>query len=184
MVSALNLNYGSIALATEPGMPDCGKCKLCEAGPRAQGLGAGSNSIMLIADSPRPEKEQKAIDQYTEGLCGLAGIDFKACRRTYLLQCYTGRDARGKVKKPPVREVKRCLPRLIEELYKYAPTMIIMQGDYTLGALLPQHGLSRMHGMRWQVGSVMWAAMYHPANGLYSPYHRRNLQLDWKTDAT
>ena len=39
MVSALNLNYGSTALATEPGAPDCTKCKLCEAGPRAQGLG-------------------------------------------------------------------------------------------------------------------------------------------------
>jgi DNA polymerase-1 len=187
MANPLSLNYGSIALATAPGLSNCEKCKMKAAeGGALEGRGKGTNGIMMIGESPDSLDVKEgavfsgAAGKYLSYVCEGDGIKLDDCRLTNLIQCYPGRDTHGKLKKPTVGAVRLCLPRLIAEIYKYKPKMIFMLGDNAVKGLFPQHTLARMHGKRWQVGSVTYVAMYHPSAGLHSLYLRTLIQYDWE----
>ena len=119
---------------------DCGKCTLKDNGRgplrETRGLAEGPD-IALIGDFPRPE-EIKGKGP----LRGQAGkilrqtmteLDFDLARVYYTLACLCGtKDS----KDPTATTIKTCRPRLIEELQRVRPKLLVPMGNAATTAIL------------------------------------------------
>lgn len=134
---------------SSPKVYDCSTCKLCEScrSPKIERFGKGRKKILVVGLCPGWEEDKQGIPfvgpsgDMLKRYFGYAGIDLdKDCWRTNIVQCYPGKDKRGKDKNPTKDQIKSCASRLESDIAETKPEFIICLGAPAINAILkPQH---------------------------------------------
>jgi len=168
-------------------MSNCDKCPLN--GDMVQGDGPHSAKVMLIGEAPGRVEVQvgapfvgpsgREIDAVYLPLAGLRRRELYvdnvcACRPFSL---------KGD-KKPPQSAIHYCLPRLIANIAKVDPKVVILLGGTPVGALADGLSLKANHGLVFEreiAGKLRKVVvMYHPAAAMHQPSLRATMMEDWK----
>jgi len=149
-----------------PKVYDCSTCGLSEKcrHPKLKRYGKGKAGILIIDEQPGISD-----DKYGVPLVGAPGIFLKRqlkkffeidldedCVRTTVVQCYPGRDNKGKDKKATVNQILCCRERLLKDIEEVQPKLIICCGTKAIQAVANPKGLSafvasNVHGLVFPV---------------------------------
>lgn len=169
-------------------VPQCGKCgldKTCKS-PKMPVSGAGKRKILIIAEAPGSNEDDKGIQLVGEAgnhanrIFHKVGINMrKDCWLTNALICRPwGYSEDGNVvnRTPTKEEVAYCQPNLMNTLTRYKPDIIIPMGEMALRSLIPlvwKEGEVESVGtwVGWQIPCVKmncWICpTYHPSAIMY-----------------
>lgn len=73
---------------------------------------------------------------------------------------------------PSAKQIKACTPKLLAEIERFGPTMVILLGNIPLKAVLGESGITAWRGSRLERDHVIYVPTFHPAYIL-----RNNMEL-------
>jgi len=173
---------------SEPKIFDCETCglyKSCKS-PKITKFGKGERSILFVGLCPGRQEDNSrpptpfvgASGNFLSKNCELCGIDlYNDCWRTNIVECYPGRDARGRDKKPTNTQIKCCSQNIQREIEECRPQLIICLGTEATKAILKTTAISspnvtQLHGKVFPYHKLnCWVGvLYHPSYFL----HKKN----------
>lgn len=160
------------------------KTKQCASEPVAQitGIGPRTAKIFIVGDAPNyTELRTRSYGQgnshrLLSQLLKDAGIDIDDCYYTPVIKC--GKDEKGKIPAPVMKEHKLILDRELEEV---KPEWVIPLGANALKALTRTTKITEVHGtvIPHKAGFKLFPAL-HPAMSLRDQRHWEAIQFDFK----
>lgn len=125
----------------------CNRCQLrMGADSPVPGIGEKGCRYMIIGEAPGRDENKAGVPfvgaagKRLDKLMKLAGIDVNDCYVTNVCKCHPPQN-----KTPNKREVRTCIPYLIEEIKTINPEYIIVLGNTPLSLFSP-NTVSQMHG--------------------------------------
>lgn len=134
---------------SEKGIHSCASCGLYKSveSPRMQAYGDFKKNIMVIGEAPGIDEDETG--KPWEGRTGKIiqrkykqlGVNiFKDCINLYAVNCHP-KDKKGNDKAPTEYEISCCRRKVLSEIKKYEPRVIILHGSAALSSVI---------GYRWK----------------------------------
>jgi uracil-DNA glycosylase len=161
----------------------CTKCRLCETRKNAvPGEGSDRTKVMFVGEAPGEQEDIRgqpfvgsAGKLLTELLTSI-GLRREDVYITNVVKC------RPPNNRPPRKdETKTCKPYLERQILLIAPRIICPMGNSAIHSLIEsEKSVTDLHGMPFEVGSITYFPMYHPAAALYTFQLRKVLEEDFR----
>ena len=154
-------------------------CSCGLAGGCVQAVGPGRARVALVGEAPGYEEQQAGVPfvgaagRELEKLLGLAGLSMA---EVWLTNVVMRRPGPGKNRRPTPEEVKACLPRLLAELDRVQPEIVVLLGDTPVHAFFPKIKLSANIGSMLEQDDRKYVVSYHPAAKFYAPRLSKDLE--------
>lgn len=146
----------------------CLKCTLGGAETRAViGEGPQNADIMLIGQNPGAEEERQGrpfvgrAGKYLDRVLKANGIKRENLFITSVVKCRTPAN-----RKPTAREIKDCIPLLMEQIKQVKPRVIVLMGKVAWET-------PRLNGIKYM-------ETYHPAAAMRFPKTRARFEQDFR----
>ena len=161
----------------------CTKCRLCETRRNAvPGEGSKDAKVMFVGEAPGEQEDSQgrpfvgAAGKLLTELLVSIGLRREEVYITNVVKC------RPPKNRPPRRdEVSACKPYLERQFLLIAPRVICPMGNSAIHSLMEsEKSVTDLHGIPFEVGTVTYFPMYHPAAALYTFQLRRVLEEDFK----
>ena len=119
---------------------DCFRCTLSKTRTTiVNGSGPGNARIVLIGEAPGEQEDLKGIPfvgragKFLDSRLSESGLDKSKLFITNVVRCRPPRN-----RKPRDKEIRQCLPNLVEELKQMNPSVVIALGTVAFRALTGQ----------------------------------------------
>jgi len=182
---------------TQTTRKSCASCGLYQQAytPQMEAYGKFEKQIMIIEEAPdkfedrRGKPWQGKAGQLLQETLKELGVDlFRDCISVYAVRCRTVSKS-GKSRTPTQLEINFCQSRLLADIEKYKPKMILILGTVALKSLISTRWKKGIDGIeKWRGWCIpdekyeTWICpAYHPA---YVLRNERQLQVEliWKQD--
>jgi DNA polymerase len=161
----------------------CSKCRLCETRKQAvPGEGSESAKVMFIGEAPGEQEDLQG--RPFVGAAGklltdlLKSVDLRR-ENVYITNTVKCRPPNNR---PPRKdESAACRPYLDRQVALIRPAVICPMGNSAIHALLnSEESVTALHGIPFEIQSVTYFPMYHPAAALYTSSLRKVMEEDFK----
>lgn len=161
----------------------CRKCRLCETRKNAvPGEGSSAARVMFVGEAPGEQEDIQG--RPFVGAAGklltelLASINFRR-EEVYITNIAKCRPPNNR---PPRKdEAAACKSYLDRQISLIRPKVICPMGNSAIHALIESDGsVTELHGIPFEVGSITYFPMFHPAAALYTFSLREVMQEDFK----
>lgn len=161
----------------------CTKCRLCETRKKAvPGEGSKTAKLMFVGEAPGEQEDVQgrpfvgAAGKLLTELLASIGLRREDVYITNIVKC------RPPNNRPPRKdESAACRPYLDRQLALIHPSVICPMGNSAIHALIDSdESVTALHGIPFEVGSITYFPMYHPAAALYTLGLRRVMEEDFK----
>ena len=149
-------------------MTRCLQCTLGQGKTRAViGEGPQNADIMLIGQNPGAEEERQGrpfvgrAGKYLDRVLKANGIKRDKVFITNVVKCKTPAN-----RKPTAREIRDCIPLLVEQIKQVKPRVVVLMGKVAWG-------MPRLKGIKY-------IETYHPAAAMRFPNARARFEQDFK----
>ena len=161
----------------------CTKCRLCETRRNAvPGEGANDAKVAFVGEAPGEQEDIQgrpfvgaAGKLLTELLAGI-GMQREEVYITNIAKC------RPPNNRPPRKdEVAACKAYLDRQFILINPRIVCPMGNSAIHTLMDsEKGVTDLHGIPFEEGSVTYFPMYHPAAALYTFQLRTVMEEDFR----
>ena len=161
----------------------CTKCRLCEARKHAvPGEGSRSTKVVFVGEAPGEQEDLQG--QPFVGAAGklltdlLKSVDLRR-EDVYITNTVKCRPPNNR---PPRKdESAACRPYLDRQVALIRPTVICPMGNSAIHAFLDSNeSVTALHGIPFEMQSITYFPMYHPAAALYTFQLRKVLEEDFR----
>jgi uracil-DNA glycosylase family 4 len=161
----------------------CRKCRLCETRKKAV-PGEGSNSARVVFVGEAPGEQEDLQGRPFVGAAGklltelLQSVNLRR-EDVYITNTVKCRPPNNR---PPRKdETASCRPYLDRQLSIISPKVICPMGNSAIHAFLDSsESVSALHGIPFEVQSITYFPMYHPAAALYTFSLRKVMEEDFR----
>jgi len=181
-VSSLSQTQDSI-LNVSGEVTACTKCRLSETRTKAvPGEGMKTAKVMFVGEAPGEQEDVQgrpfvgAAGKLLTELLASIGLNRADVYITNVVKC------RPPNNRPPRKdEAKACRPYLNRQIVLIAPRIICPMGNSAIHSLIEtDKTVTDLHGIAFEIGSVTYFPMYHPAAALYTFQLRKTLEEDFR----
>lgn len=161
----------------------CSKCRLCETRRNAvPGEGSTTARVMFVGEAPGEQEDIQgrpfvgAAGKLLTELLASINLPREDVYITNIVKC------RPPNNRPPRKdETAACRPYLDRQITLIQPNVICPMGNSAIHALInSDDSVAELHGIPFEVGSITYFPMYHPAAALYTFSLRNVMQEDFK----
>jgi uracil-DNA glycosylase family 4 len=161
----------------------CRKCRLCETRKNAvPGEGSATARVMFIGEAPGEQEDAQgrpfvgSAGKLLTELLTSVNLKREHVYITNIAKC------RPPSNRPPRKdEAAACRSYLDRQIALLQPKVICPMGNSAIHALIDSDGsVTKMHGIPFEVGTVTYFPMYHPAAALYTISLRNVMLEDFK----
>ncbi|HUK51605.1 MAG TPA: uracil-DNA glycosylase [Terriglobales bacterium] len=161
----------------------CRKCRLSETRTQAvPGEGSANSKVIFIGEAPGGDEDLQgrpfvgAAGKLLTELLATIQLKREEVYITNIAKC------RPPGNRPPRKdEATACRPYLDRQLALIHPRVICPMGNSAIHALMDKaEGVTAIHGMPFEVGSITYFPMYHPAAALYTFQLRKVMEEDFR----
>jgi uracil-DNA glycosylase family 4 len=164
-----------------PLLPQCNACGLyrrCNS-PKMKVYGRGKRKILIVGQCPADNEDEQGIPfvgkagKLLRKIIESIGYDLEEdCWTTNSLRCFSGRDDKGKLKKPTPRQLTQCHPYYAQALRELKPNVVIPLGKEAITTVLMElwkqgSGLEPTKWVGWNIPCQKINAWicpnYHPS---------------------
>ena len=158
----------------------CRKCRLCETRKNAvPGEGSTTAKVMFVGEAPGEQEDIQgrpfvgSAGKLLTELLASVNLRREDVYITNIAKC------RPPNNRPPRKdEAAACRPYLDRQIVSLQPKVICPMGNSAIHALMDSDGsVTELHGIPFEVGTITYFPMYHPAAALYT-FSLRNIMLD------
>ncbi len=161
----------------------CPKCRLCETRKHAvPGEGSESTKVMFVGEAPGEQEDLQG--RPFVGAAGklltdlLKSVDLRR-EDVYIANTVKCRPPNNR---PPRKdESAACRPYLDRQVALIRPAVICPMGNSAIRAFLDSdESVTALHGIPFEIQSVTYFPMYHPAAALYTFSLRKVMEEDFR----
>jgi len=161
----------------------CTRCRLSETRRKAvPGEGLVDGKVIFVGEAPGEQEDIQgrpfvgAAGKLLTDLLSSIGLRREAVYITNIVKC------RPPNNRPPRKdEVASCKPYLERQFSLIAPRVICPMGNSAIHSLMESDkSVTDLHGIPFEVESVTYFPMYHPAAALYTFQLRKVLEEDFR----
>jgi len=161
----------------------CTKCRLCETRKHAvPGEGSISSRVMFVGEAPGEQEDVQgrpfvgAAGKLLTELLQSINLRRQDVYITNIAKC------RPPNNRPPRKdEAGACRPYLERQIALIRPKVICPMGNSAIRAFMDSDkSVTELHGIPFEVESVTYFPMYHPAAALYTFSLRRVMEEDFR----
>ena len=161
----------------------CTKCRLCETRQHAvPGEGLGSAEVMFVGEAPGEQEDLQgrpfvgAAGKLLTELLQSVNIRREEVYITNTVKC------RPPNNRPPRKdESAACGPYLDRQIALIRPAILCPMGNSAIKTFLDSDkSVTTLHGIPFEIKSVTYFPMYHPAAALYTFSLRKVMEEDFK----
>jgi uracil-DNA glycosylase family 4 len=161
----------------------CTKCRLCETRKHAvPGEGFRSAKVLFVGEAPGEQEDLQgrpfvgAAGKLLTELLQSVNIRREDVYITNTVKC------RPPNNRPPRKdESPACRPYLDRQIALIRPTVICPMGNSAIQAFLDSNeSITALHGIPFEIKSVTYFPMYHPAAALYTFSLRKVMEEDFR----
>lgn len=161
----------------------CTKCRLCETRKNAvPGQGPRNAKVMFVGEAPGEQEDIQglpfvgAAGKLLTELLESIGLRREDVYITNVVKC------RPPNNRPPRKdESGACRPYLDRQIALIRPLVICPMGNSAIHALIDSDkSVTSLHGIPFEVESITYFPMYHPAAALYTFGLKRVMEEDFK----
>jgi uracil-DNA glycosylase family 4 len=161
----------------------CRKCRLCETRKKAvPGEGSKSARVVFVGEAPGEQEDLQgrpfvgAAGKLLTELLQSINLRREDVYITNTVKC------RPPNNRPPRKdESAACRPYLDRQLFLIIPKVICPMGNSAIHAFLDSsESVSALHGIPFEVQSITYFPMYHPAAALYTFSLRKVMEEDFR----
>ncbi len=158
----------------------CKDCNLHEhaKNPCIKPIGLLHTDVMIISDYPSWAEDNfngiwaSPTGKFIFRELFNVGIDASKCYVTKAVKCYSP-------KKPSVKQIKACLPKLQEEIRTIKPRYILTFGDISMKAVLNKTGITKHRGKLFEINEgIKVIPSLHPSLVIKQPHHLTVFRAD------
>lgn len=139
-------------------------CKTVNMPPDTSGLVNGRCDVMIIGEAPGHDEDLVgtpfvgASGSLLRTIVDDVGLDEFGLVYTNTVRCRPPNNA-----SPQVRYVNRCKPKLIEEIERFDPKLVVLLGNTPLKAVLGETGITAWRGAKLERDGRTYIPSFHPA---------------------
>lgn len=161
----------------------CTKCRLCNTRKHAvPGEGSRSARVMFVGEAPGEQEDNQgrpfvgAAGKLLTELVESIGLRREDVYITNIVKC------RPPNNRPPRKdETQACGPYLERQMSLIQPRVICPMGNSAIRGLMnSEDSVTLLHGIPFEVGSITYFPMFHPAAALYTFSLKKVLEEDFK----
>jgi DNA polymerase len=161
----------------------CKLCRLCEKRKNAvPGEGFKDSRVMFIGEAPGEQEDVQgrpfvgAAGKLLTELLATINLRRENVYITNIVKC------RPPNNRPPRKdEAAACRPYMNRQIALIQPAVICPMGNSAIHALMESgDGVTELHGIPFESGSLTYFPMYHPAAALYTNSLRGVMEEDFK----
>ncbi len=161
----------------------CTNCRLCNTRKRAvPGEGTKTAKVMFVGEAPGEQEDVQgrpfvgAAGKLLTELLESIGLGREDVYITNVVKC------RPPNNRPPRKdEAAACRPYLDRQIAFIRPRVICPMGNSAIQALLDsEESVAQLHGIPFEVESITYFPMYHPAAALYTLALKKVMQEDFR----
>jgi uracil-DNA glycosylase family 4 len=161
----------------------CTKCRLCSTRKHAvPGEGSITARVMLVGEAPGEQEDNQgrpfvgAAGKLLTELLESIGLRRDDVYITNVVKC------RPPNNRPPRKdEAQACRPYLERQIALMRPRVICPLGNSAIhGLMKTEESVTGLHGIPFEVDSVTYFPLYHPAAALYTFSLKKVMEEDFK----
>lgn len=145
---------------------DCELWRTCRYSHCLDGSGAAQPTWLFVGEAPGVEEDRRGENfvgkagQLLRDVLGTVGIPVSRCRFTNANRCWPGQGNPT----PTQGQVNACRPRLLDEISRVGPQVVVLLGNNALKSYARRAGITRARGVAWEDGeSRPVIATWHPS---------------------
>ena len=156
-------------MAKEYTCTDCELHKTCRVNCM-EGVGGSNPSIVIVGESPVAEEDGNTRTPFTgdagklmRELLREVGFEKNNLYFTYTIKCRPTSDSRGNQKDISATQLNACKVKLLEEIDRIKPKLVILLGNAAMKSTLGKAGIMNYRGTLVEINGVSYLPVINPA---------------------